>query len=181
MGAGASPTGPGPQASAPSPDSEWARRQAEQARKQQEQFRREQERMERERQAKAGKILSKEEVVQLFEAHERQWSKLITYDELRWDTLPWPMLKKPSVPEDITSGAIHAYILSPHYPEKDKSRSTKDRIKEHIRRWHPDRFETKMLTKVIEGEKEKVKEGAGSVVRNLNDLLTRSNVPSMFS
>ncbi|KAF8881248.1 hypothetical protein BD779DRAFT_1445686 [Infundibulicybe gibba] len=125
--------------------------------------------------------MSKEDVIQLFDTHERQWTRLATLDELRWESFPWPMLKKPSVPEEITSVAISAYILSPHYPEKDKSRPTKDRIKEHIRRWHPDRFETKLLPKVAEDEKEKVKEGAGFVVRSLNDLLTRSNVLNVFS
>jgi hypothetical protein len=128
-------------------DSLWELRQIEQARKQQERFRREQELLERETRAKAGKILSQEEVIQLFETHERQWSKLATHDELRWHTFPWPMLNEPFIPDDITSGAINSYILSPYYPEKGKSKSTKDRIKEHMRRWHPDRFETKMSTK----------------------------------
>lgn len=125
--------------------------------------------------------MTKEEVIQIFEAHERQWPKLATLDQLRWFNFPWPMLKMPSDPDEITSNAVSAYILSPHYPDKDKSKPTKDRIKDHIRRWHPDRFDTKLLVKVVDSEKEKVKEGAGSVVRNLNDLLMRSNVSSIFS
>ncbi|KAF9068829.1 hypothetical protein BDP27DRAFT_1223558 [Rhodocollybia butyracea] len=129
--------------------------------------------------AKSGKVQgSKEEVIKTFEHHARLWEKLPEYTELRWDIFPWPMLNKPSSPEDITYNAIRTYVLSPHYPEKEKPQ--KDRIKEHIRRWHPDRFETKLLTKVIDADKERVREGAGSVVRSLNDLLTKSNTPSFF-
>lgn len=91
------------------------------------------------------------------------------------------MIKRPSGPDDITLIAISGYVLSPYYPDKDPNRPTKDRIKEHIRRWHPDRFDTKLLPKVIEADKERVREGAGSVVRSLNDLLMKENSPSPFS
>lgn len=141
------------------------------------QFMREQERMESARQAReAKKQLTKEDVVRLFERHEDQWKSIATKDDLQWHNFPWPMLKMPSSLGDITYTSIHGYLLSPYYPDKD--RSQKDRIKDHIKRWHPDRFETKLLPKVVEEDKEKVKEGAGMVVRTLNELLTRSNGPS---
>ncbi|KAJ4468766.1 hypothetical protein J3R30DRAFT_3304666, partial [Lentinula aciculospora] len=107
------------------------------------------------------------------------WEKLPEYTELRWDIFPWPMLNKPLSPEDITYAAVDAYLSSPYHPEKEKQQ--KDRIKEQIRKWHPDRFETKLLPKVIEEDKVRVKEGAGSVARNLNDLLTKSNIPTFFN
>jgi len=164
--------------SVPFDESEWARRQAEHAKKQQEQFRREQERVARERETKAGRIMTKDEVMQLFAAHERVWSRLPDIDDLGWDSFPWPTLKRPLDPEEITTTAISAYVLSPH---GDKTRSTKERVKEHIRRWHPDRFETKLLPKVRANEREKVKQGAGVVARGLNELLTRSHDFDIFS
>lgn len=172
-------SGTSPLHSVPS-EEEWARRQEEQARKQQEAFRREQEQQEMKRQAQMGKILSKDDVLQLFEVHERQWAALPTLDELGWYSFPWPVWKKPRDPEDLTSTHIGAYVLSQYYPG-DNAKSSKDRIKEHIRRWHPDRFETKYLPKVRLGDREKVKVGAGVVVRVLNEMLTRSNVHDMFS
>ncbi|KAJ8455186.1 hypothetical protein ONZ45_g19020 [Pleurotus djamor] len=174
----AAPSTPKPTPSNPRSATEWARRQAEQAQKQQEAFRKEQERFEMERQARQGRMLTKDEVLRIFQTHEMQWSKLPTLEQLNWDSFPWPMIKKPSTAEDITTAAVSAYVLSPHYP--DKTKSDKDRIKEYIRRWHPDRFETKYLTRVTEEDKERVKEGAGTVVRNLNELLTRTNAPSLF-
>ncbi|KIY48470.1 hypothetical protein FISHEDRAFT_31269, partial [Fistulina hepatica ATCC 64428] len=90
---------------------------------------------------------------------------------LTWDNFPWPMVRRPKAPDDITKVGISAYILSPHYPGLDPTKSDRDRIKDHIRRWHPDRFETKVLPRVVEADRERVQEGAGSVVRGLNDLL----------
>lgn len=122
-----------------------------------------------------GKIMSKEEVIKVFARHERQWETLKVANELRWRDFPWPMIKTPSTPEDIMYASIDAYIQSPHYPEADKPKAPKDRIKEHLRNWHPDRFETKYLSKVVDEEKAVVKDGAGSVVRILNELLSRMN------
>jgi hypothetical protein len=50
----------------------------------------------------------------------------------------------------------------------------KERIKKHIRRWHPDRFETRVLPRVVERERAVVKEGADVVVRSLLNLLNAS-------
>lgn len=140
-----------------------------------------QELAEQERQTKNTKQLTKEEVIKIFEEHERRWTRLASMDVLSWYAFPWPMLKTPESPEDLTVFAIDAYVLSPHNPS-DKAKSPKDRIKDHIKRWHPDRFETKLLPKVREDDREKVKEGAGVVARNLNELLTRqSNIPDFFA
>ncbi|KAF7979267.1 hypothetical protein HWV62_42950 [Athelia sp. TMB] len=166
-------SGTSPMHSMPS-EEEWARRQEEQARKQQEAFRREQEQQEMKRQAQMGKILSKDDVLQLFKIHEGQWSSLPTLRELGWNSFPWPVWKRPREPEDLTSTHVGAYVLSQYYPGAE-NKSSKERIKEHIRRWHPDRFETKYLPKVVPEEREKVKAGAGVVARVLNEMLTRSN------
>jgi hypothetical protein len=59
--------------------------------------------------------------------------------------------------------------LSQYYPG-EKSKSSKDRIKEYIRRWHPDRFRTRYLPKVVQEDGEKVKENAGVAARVLNEM-----------
>ena len=123
---------------------------------------------EHDRQAKAGKTMSKEEVTKLFEAHRNQWDKIQTLGSLIWEDFPWPMFKRPKSPDDLTSPAITAYMLSPVHPQ---DRATKERIKDNIRKWHPDRFNSQYLPKVKESERERVSEGAGSVARILNDVL----------
>ncbi|EIN09113.1 hypothetical protein PUNSTDRAFT_68218 [Punctularia strigosozonata HHB-11173 SS5] len=121
--------------------------------------------------------MSTDEVLSLFEKHDEQWAIVRSAPKLRWDTFPWPIFKRARTPEDITTNAVGAYVLSPLHP-RDREKSNKDRIKDHIKRWHPDRFETQLLPKVNEEEQEKVKEGAGSVARALSDLLTRQNSSS---
>ncbi|KAI0674109.1 hypothetical protein C8Q78DRAFT_967314 [Trametes maxima] len=115
------------------------------------------------------KQMSKEDVIKLFEEHDRRWSRLATLDVLFWSSFPWPMLKPPSDPEQITYPEVQAYVLSPHQPGE---KTSKERIKDYLRKWHPDRFETKLLPKVREDDRETVKEGAGAVARHLNKLLS---------
>ncbi|TFY52197.1 hypothetical protein EVJ58_g10149 [Rhodofomes roseus] len=158
----------------PQEEEEWKRRQREHARQQAEKFQRMQEAAEQERYARSAKPLSREEVVKVFEEHERRWSRLATLDLLTWYSFPWPILQRANSPEELTVQAIHAYVLSPHHPN-EKNKSAKDLIKDYIKRWHPDRFETKFLPKVREDDREKVKEGAGVVARNLNEMLTRQS------
>jgi hypothetical protein len=70
----------------------------------------------------------------------------------------------------MTTSAIYAYVMSKYAPGAD-SKGSKDRIKDHLKRWHPDKFETRILPRVAEEEREKVKTGAGVVARGLNELL----------
>ncbi|GLB39217.1 hypothetical protein LshimejAT787_0603790 [Lyophyllum shimeji] len=175
------PTTPSPHPPSAKDESEWKRRQEEHFQKQQERFREEQERLEHARQRAQSSVLSKEEVVTLYDFHERQWALLASNSDMRWGSVPWPMFKPPKSPEDITAAAVSAYMQSPYYPDKDKSKTYKDRLKDHIKKWHPDRFETKYLPRFVEEDRERVKEGAGSVARTLSDLLMRANVPNPFS
>ncbi|KIK97603.1 hypothetical protein PAXRUDRAFT_135974 [Paxillus rubicundulus Ve08.2h10] len=115
--------------------------------------------------------MSREEVAKLLEAHRNQWDKLQTQSEtlgpLIWEDFPWPMFKRPKGPDDLTAPGIIAYMLSPIHPQ---DRGTKERIKDSIKKWHPDRFQLH-LQKVKADEWEKVNEGGGSVTRILTDLL----------
>ena len=144
----------------------------ERARAQAEAFKREQERVEQEQQARvATRGMSVADMTALFAQHTNIWKSLFSSEGLRWNDFPWPVFKRPSEPEDMTTQAIGAYVLSKNAPDAQKS--SKDRIKDHIKRWHPDRFETKVLPRVFQTDREKVKAGAGVVARGLNELLSR--------
>ena len=106
---------------------EWEKR-----RQQEELFRREQERIELERRRRP-KTLSQREAIILFAEHDWQWERLKALDDPGWDNLPWPVFEKPTEPEELTSIAINAYVLSPHHPT-DKSKTTRDRVKNHIKK-----------------------------------------------
>ena len=171
-------SGTSPYRPTPMSAEEWEKHQQEHARKQQEQFRREQEREKRERLTMAPRNPN-EKIVALFAEHDRQWARLKTLDDLGWDHFPWPMFKKPTEPEELTSVAIGAYVLSPYYPI-DKSKTVRDRVKDHTKRWDLDGFETKLLRKVRKEEREKVREGARSVVLTLNEMLPHSNILGFY-
>ncbi|KAF8630991.1 hypothetical protein AX15_002683 [Amanita polypyramis BW_CC] len=176
-----SPSGAASSSAPPLSENEWARRQAEQAKEQQERFRREQEKLENQRIAKeVNKMITEKDLMQLYQMHEARWKDLNTFEVLRWDAFPWPLVRRPKTAEDIKELAIQAYLFSRAHPERDY-KLDKDRVKEHIKRWHPDKFNTKYLPKVIEEDKERVKEGAGAVVRGLNAILTRMNEPQHSS
>lgn len=55
-------------------------------------------------------------------------------------------------------------------PPVDSS-SAKDVLRTTMLRFHPDKFEARVLSRVQEKDKDKVKEVAGVVVRALNSLM----------
>jgi hypothetical protein len=94
-----------------------------------------------------------------------------TTEPLTFATIPWPMVAPPRVVEDIRPARIAMFILSSQHSE---GQTMKERIKNALRRWHPDRF-GRLLTRVNEEDRAKVEEGAGIVARCLNDLLERAS------
>ncbi|KAF9448604.1 hypothetical protein P691DRAFT_669125, partial [Macrolepiota fuliginosa MF-IS2] len=109
-------------------------------------------------------------MIQIYQQHDRQWLTSLDRDELHWDHFPWPMFTQPGAPSDITGGAILAYLKSNYYPGGDSSGDLKDRIKDQMKKWHPDRLD-KLLLKVVESQKESVELGAEAVVGHLYYLL----------
>ncbi|KAG6906101.1 hypothetical protein DXG01_015930 [Tephrocybe rancida] len=153
-------------------EAEWKRRQEELFQQQHERFLKEQLRLEGMRQRTDSHQLTKEQVASTLERHERQWSMLhLIGNNLHWESIPWPMFVPPKSLDDITLPAVSAYVLTSLLPEEHKAKSRKDRIKDLIRKWHPDRFETKYLPRVAEGDRDKVKEGMEAVLQSLNDML----------
>ncbi|KAG2068774.1 hypothetical protein BDR04DRAFT_974149, partial [Suillus decipiens] len=123
---------------------------------------------EHERLLKAGKALGKQDTIKLFEHHRGQWSKLQMSRVLIWDNFPWPVFKRPSGPDDITTRDITAYMLSSLHPI---DKSLRHHVKENIKWWHHDRFEIWLLPKVRESDRDGVREAASTVARTLYHLL----------
>ena len=121
--------------------------------------------------------LSEEEYENLVIFHDQQWDYINSLPHLQWTDFPWPVLSfsNSTKKEDLTLEAVEDYVFAPLRLHHDRAMS-KERLKEIIRRWHPDRFEVKYLTRVVNlHEREMVREGAGMVVRFLNDLLGKWN------
>ncbi|KAH9994920.1 hypothetical protein BJV74DRAFT_770149, partial [Russula compacta] len=93
---------------------------------------------------------------------------------LTFERIPWPVAEVPldrSLDVLLRPDAIRQFLLSPtHSPDL----SPRDRIRAALRRWHPDKF-ARVLSQVMESDRDIVAEGMGIVVRCLNDMLEREN------
>jgi len=121
--------------------------------------------------------MSDEDIANLMTFHEQQWTWISSLPHLEWTDFPWPVLSfsSPMRKDELTLEAVVQYIFAPLKARHDRA-VVKDRLKELIKRWHPDRFETKYLALIVGlHEREKVREGAGTVARILNDLLGKWN------
>ncbi|KAG8759204.1 hypothetical protein FRC14_006451 [Serendipita sp. 396] len=85
--------------------------------------------------------------------------------------IPWPLLHPPRTSRDINSVAIRRFFASEYQTASD--RSPRERIKDALLRWHPDRFSNRVLDHVREGQREEVRRGVDIVVRCLNELLAK--------
>lgn len=122
--------------------------------------------------SRASQSTGKDNVVRAWNKYESDWTNLKEHAVLRFRIIPWPLLKAVTTTDEITANAVGALVLSPHHSQEKKAR---DRLKEQLLRWHPDRFEGKWLPRVVEEDREDVKKGVGQVARALNELMNREN------
>ena len=109
-----------------------------------------------------------------WENYESRWNRLASTDTssepLSFQMIPWPMITPPRTVEDIRPARVTMFVLSPHHSQ---GQTIKDRVRNALRRWHPDRF-GRLLARVKDEDKAKVEQGVGIVARCLNELLERA-------
>ncbi|KAF8305529.1 hypothetical protein DL93DRAFT_2036514, partial [Clavulina sp. PMI_390] len=88
---------------------------------------------------------------------------------LSFASIPWPTEWQPRSSDDITNEAIKSFILSPLH---SSSKQPRQRLREQLLRFHPDRFEGRWLHRVRESDREQVRSAMNSVVRCLNEALS---------
>ena len=90
-----------------------------------------------------------------------------------------PPLRKHSRLElhDLTKDSVSAFLLPGDQSEASKgvdstSKATvkKDVLRAAMLKYHPDKFEARVLLRVHEDDKERVREAGGAVMRILNEL-----------
>lgn len=130
-----------------------------------EEERREQERREQERCERESNLIT---VLRVYEA---KWTALrsnnvVGEGQVGFNEIPWPSLEEIWCIEDITEERVLEFMRHPlheHIHGQAKS------VRFEMLRWHPDKFESQILAKVMEGHREAVKEAVGRVVRILTD------------
>ena len=161
----------------------WERRHKEEL---EEQKRREKEREEKKAQAKKAereKRRMEEEARQrhrerkmrhsrqAYDAYLSAWSllaaKALANDAIHLKDIPWPLYSSPTSEGDITSEAISAFLFS---DLESSDRPRKQRIREALLIYHPDRFEKWASLITDENERGLARATAGTVSRILNSL-----------
>ncbi|KAI0045254.1 hypothetical protein FA95DRAFT_1449883, partial [Auriscalpium vulgare] len=116
-------------------------------------------------------------VAEAFKMYERRWDALKTGKDgdddismLTSDVLPWPMLdlSRLTSPDAFTKEDVAEFVF---HPLRESSKSRKERVRGEMLRWHPDKFNAKVLAYVVEWEREAVQQAAGAVTRILTQLL----------
>jgi len=131
------------------------------------------------------------------EEYAMKWRTLLSADDsngsvasLGFDDIPWPIVaayqrKKGSTKnsdptskvsiEDLTAEAISVFLVSTseHLSPLDEreKKERREKLREAFLRFHPDKFEGRIMKRVREEERNKVGEAVGQVVRVLNALM----------
>jgi len=116
--------------------------------------------------------VEKQRMAEGWSAYEKRWATIRgSTEKLTFKEIPWPIARTVRNAADITSEAVIAFILSPAHSE---GVSRRDRIRDALRRWHPDRF-GRLTSRVIEKDKDGVVNAVNVVARCLTDLMEKEN------
>ncbi|KAH7883215.1 hypothetical protein F5I97DRAFT_1816081 [Phlebopus sp. FC_14] len=149
----------------------------------------------RREQRRRGKEKRREEEYRIY--YDKRWKELLDpqteeQEPFSFAQIPWPLLaaqhlvannapQKYLAVEEFTVEAISAFILpssrnppatSPKAGENER-RERKDRLRETMLRFHPDKFEGRMMQRVLARDKDRIKEAVGQVARALNTLMNQ--------
>ena len=81
----------------------------------------------------------------------------------------WPVAKPPENPDGLTVDAVREFVLAPLRVKGITSSKRKDRIRQLLLRYHPDKTAF-LLSRVAEEEKDRVLEGVNDVFMSLKSL-----------
>jgi hypothetical protein len=106
-------------------------------------------------------------------------SDMIIETELSYSDIPWPIYAKSKLEKKSISLFLSNLALLPIQggiiSGKEGKEAERKTLREAIRNFHPDRFLSKVLPRVREGEREKVKEGMEVCSRVLTDLIMENS------
>lgn len=87
---------------------------------------------------------------------------------LTYGSIPWPVSSEPYFPSSLTSSRIAAFLLSPVH---STTKTPMERLRDAMKIWHPDKWEGKFMSRVVDSEQVVVREGLGMVARALIELM----------
>jgi len=112
------------------------------------------------------------------DAYERHWVGLLSSKsnsaDLGFGDIPWPVQGKSSNISQITAEAVSSFLFLPGdegHDEAARGRVRKEELRGTILRFHPDKFEGRIIPRVKDEERAAVREGANAVTRAVTALM----------
>ncbi|KIK97609.1 hypothetical protein PAXRUDRAFT_135945 [Paxillus rubicundulus Ve08.2h10] len=113
-------------------------------------------------------------IMQQFTVYEAKWDELRnnnTLPPIDVSQLPWPVLGGIHSTEQITYEAVRTFIFYPDRPSVE-GKSTRDKVKAEVLRFHPDKFNTRVVPKVQPSQQAVAQEIASAVTKILTSIMT---------
>lgn len=112
------------------------------------------------------------------DAYERHWVGLLGSKsksaDLGFGDIPWPVsARSPSISE-ITAEAISSFLFlrgDEGHDEAGRGRARKEELRGTILRFHPDKFEGRVIPRIKDEERAAVREGANAVTRAVTTMM----------
>jgi len=109
------------------------------------------------------------------DAYQRRWAGLLEsksrFSDLGFGDIPWPVQGGPPDISQITAEAVSTFLFFPEEAGKGKTR--KEELRGTMLRFHPDKFEGRIIPRVKDEERAAVREGANAVTRAVSTLMER--------
>ncbi|KAG9050187.1 hypothetical protein FS837_007085 [Tulasnella sp. UAMH 9824] len=87
--------------------------------------------------------------------------------------IPWPVVGSIRSVNELDSGRFEGFLLYDGAAAIVPAKVLKQRVRDAMLRFHPDRFEGRWIHHVLESDRAAVKEGVGRVIRFLNEVSTK--------
>lgn len=108
------------------------------------------------------------------EAYEQRWIMLLSPTVntnaplLRFSDIPWPTHSNTTLEDNLTPSSILTFLM---LDDGHKARVKKDVLRDAVLRFHPDKFESRVLNRVHPDEQDHVKTTAGTVLRAVQEIM----------
>ncbi|KAF8555812.1 hypothetical protein OG21DRAFT_812174 [Imleria badia] len=135
--------------------------------------REEQERQGRSNAEQAHRSTQDEQIRQYFTMYEAKWHELRTSNStppIHVQEMPWPVLGVIYSADQITYQDVRTFLFHPLRPGVE-GKTARDKVKSEVLRFHPDKFNTRIVPKIESSQQAVAQEIAGAVARILTTIM----------
>jgi hypothetical protein len=92
-------------------------------------------------------------------------------EPLRFCDIPWPVFGEVRSGNDVTEERVRAFVCHPlHEYMRTPGGGQAKATRLELLRWHPDKFNGKVLNRVVEADRKAVQDAAAHIVHILNEI-----------